>query len=216
MNAYHGCFPEHEKLNNLSDLVNNWSIAPPAPHLSSPVACTSSLGTPMARYLEPSLSQVKHDASTSSPYPGNVDGAGDGGFGLLPSHGHQMKRERLHQDFGVGSEPSLLRPLSGHTSGYHIGLRNPLVGVNKYCSGVPDAPWSTTTRSFSDLVSFGGCLSKPLIDFRGSKSSVRSSASADSRKQGHHDQTSPSVSQKFPSSSFSYISPMVLFKVKTI
>ncbi|MQL87933.1 hypothetical protein Taro_020486 [Colocasia esculenta] len=181
MGTYDGGFTQHEKLNNLSDLVNNWSIAPPAPQLGSP--CISSLGTSMARYLEPNFADVKHESSTSSPYAGT--GAGDVSSGVLPCFGHQMKRERLLQEFGVNSESSLLRPVSSHAGGYHIG---PAVGSNKYCSSgtsVPDAPWSSTTRSFSDLVSFGDCLSKPLIDFRGSKSSVRSSDSADSRKQGH-------------------------------
>uniref|UniRef100_A0A1D1YNB0 Transcription factor bHLH111 n=1 Tax=Anthurium amnicola TaxID=1678845 RepID=A0A1D1YNB0_9ARAE len=175
MNTYNGCFMEHEKLNNLSDLVNNWSIAPPASqacsrHMNSPNTCSSSLSNPMARYMEPGFSHIKHEAHMSPTYSGDGTAASDGSSGAL--YKHQMKRERQHQEF------------SSHNSGYHIGLSSPLAGINKYYgTGVPDAQWSST-RSYSDLVSFGGCLSKPLIDFRGSKSCVRSLDSAENRKQG--------------------------------
>lgn len=155
-----GRYMEHERLTNLSDLVTNWSIAPPDPHgmrqMSSPIACTSSLSTLMGRYVDPTFCNLKQGTPTSS------------------------------------SEPSLLRSIAGFTSMHQLGFSSPPVCVSRYESAAtPEGPWSTT-RNFSDLVSFGNCPGKPLIDFRGPKSSTKSSDSADSRKQGQ--ELSPSVS----------------------
>ena len=150
-NYNNGTMMEPERLTNLSDLVSNWSIAPPIRHFSTP-----------------NMSQIKHEIP-NSPF-------GDRNAGY-----------NLHQ------EPSLLRPFGSSATGssYQVGLNNSMIGLSnkKFCNGFNYA------SNLSDLISFGGCLNKPVMEFRGpTKTSVKGSElSSDSiKKRGY--ETSSSVS----------------------
>jgi len=165
MSSYNnGTMMEPERLTNLSDLVSNWSLAPPNTTYNIP------------HFSTPDMSQIKHEIP-SSPF-------GDRNAGY-----------NLHQD-----QPSLLRPFGSSAMGsFQVGLNNSMIGLsnNKYCKGgnSSDAPWANNARNLSDLISFGGCLNKPIMELRGSaKPSVKGSeVSSDSRKK-HGYETSSSVS----------------------
>lgn len=141
MRSYDGTMLEPDRMTNLSNLVINWSIAPPDPqidHRIAPPSCEVSMDNPSvhSQYLAPSISHVEHEVIPHSQLDscnGMIDGS--------TSH---------HQEFG-----------------YQIGLNSSILGLNnKLCSGLmTDIPWSNT-RSLSDLISFSGCLSKPEVELR--------------------------------------------------
>ncbi|CAL5082896.1 unnamed protein product [Urochloa decumbens] len=123
---------------NLSDLVSNWSIAPPNPRLAdghhrAAAACDNNAAAVAAM------------------------GHGGGKAGLfLDSSGHGGAM--LQQEGGGGQE--FLRPAT--TTGYSsmLGLSS---GSRMYSAGgggaMVDVPWGNnagTARSLSDLISFGG------------------------------------------------------------
>ncbi|OAY79691.1 Transcription factor bHLH111 [Ananas comosus] len=147
MRSYDGTMLEPERMTNLSNLVINWSIAPPDPqidHRIAPPSCEVSMDNPSvhSQYLAPSISHIEHEVIPHSQLDscnGMIDGS------------TSYKEDSHHQEFG-----------------YQIGLNNSILGLNnKLCSGLmTDIPWSNT-RSLSDLISFSGCLSKPEVELRG-------------------------------------------------
>ncbi|XP_068640932.1 uncharacterized protein [Aristolochia californica] len=185
LNNYDGSSMEHESSANLTDLVN-WSIAPPDPQLSrqiTPSACNISLNSSSDRYPEAGLiPQMKQEQHNSSLYSGNGPFAINGNPSYFQCYGHELKGENQHQDL---SDPpsSFTRPMSSVGLGYSHGPS--VTGENsKHYSGLSDVPWSQT-RHFADLISFGGCLSKPLMDLQAStKHSLKGSIPPESKKQG--------------------------------
>ncbi|KAK1305080.1 hypothetical protein QJS10_CPB11g02240 [Acorus calamus] len=138
-----GSFVEHERLTtNLSDLVSNWSIAPPEPQ-TTPSTCQVSVNSPMFR--------------------------------------HEIKEEE--------SQHQVVKPFGSYSNGYQMGLNNvnEVRSYNNKCypSGMSDAPWSNNMRSFSDLISFNGCLNKLPVEARASKPCSKGLASPTIKKQGH-------------------------------
>lgn len=194
LNSYDGSLIGHERSTNNSDLVSKWSIAPPDPQQDqriTPTARNLPLNSTMDRYSDSFLSQMRQDPPISSPFSGN-GGLGNGNLGHLPCYGHELKRE--NQIHGMeASEAQFLRSFSGNGMRLQMGLKNSMIGDSKKCHyGISDVSYSNNARAFSDLISFGGYLNKPLVDFHDSKPCLRSSNSNESRKQGH--ETCSSVS----------------------
>ncbi|XP_058090466.1 transcription factor bHLH111 isoform X2 [Magnolia sinica] len=193
LNGYDGSLIEHERLTHLSDLVSNWSIAPPDPQLDrqiAPATCNISLNSSMDLYLESSssLPQLKQEPQNPSLYLSN-GGLGNRNSGYMPCYGHDVKVESQHHGMEA-SEGAFLRPFNGNGTGYQMGHANSVVGDNsKYYYGMLDVPWSNP-RAFSDYISFSGCLNKPLVDFHASKPCIKGSNSPDGKKQGHETSSS--------------------------
>ncbi|KAJ6839907.1 transcription factor bHLH111-like isoform X2 [Iris pallida] len=166
-----GTIIEPERMTNLSDLVSNWSIAPPNPACSS-VSLNPSMAHP---YSMSNISQIKHE---------------------IPSNMQSYPDMGCYQDPLVSvsvSEPSLLKPIRSDHIGYQVGgLNDSFMGPNKYCGGMTDAPWSSNARNLSDLISFGSSLSKPAMEFRATRPSVKgiSSESSGSKKQAYETSSS--------------------------
>ncbi|EHA8587706.1 transcription factor bHLH111 [Cocos nucifera] len=182
LTSYNGSIMGPERLTNLSDLVSNWSIAPPNPQLNPPSTCSVSINPSMAQYSTSNISHIKHEIPNSPSYPGSGMG-GETNTGYVPCYDHDTKEEsQHHQDMGA-SMPSFLRPFSTNNIGYQTGVGNLLMGLNnKFCSGMTDVLWSNT-RNLSDLISFTDSLNKPAVDLRASKSCIKVSDSSDSKKQ---------------------------------
>lgn len=184
LTSYNGSIIEPERLTNLSDLVSNWSIAPPNPQLNPPSTCNVSINPSMAQYSTSNISHIKHEIPNSPSYPGSGM-VGETNTSYVPCcYDHDTKEEsqHVHQDMGA-SMPSFLRPFSTNNIGYQTGVSNLFMGINnKFCSGMTDVPWSNT-RNLSDLISFTDSLNKPAVEFRASKSYIKVSDSSDSKKQ---------------------------------
>ncbi|XP_077220727.1 transcription factor bHLH111-like [Tasmannia lanceolata] len=165
LHNFDGSFMEHPRLANLTDLVSNWSIAPPDPHLD--------------RQITPNISLNSSLGPPNSPiYSGNVS-VSDGNSGYLASYALDLKGESGKLDMEASEGPFWRSPI-----GYHMGPNSSVVGENTCSYGMSDVPWCGT-RQFSDLISFGGCLNKPLVDFQASnKLSLKGSSSPDSKKNG--------------------------------
>lgn len=161
--------PTEPGLGHLSDLVNNWSIAPPNTNsniIPPPNQCNATI-CPSKRsndYLDSDhVSHIKHENPNSPPYGNNMV-ISDGGV-------------NNYQDFGS--------PVSSFLRSCQLGMNdNPVLGLNnKLCSGLMEAPWCNNgTRSLSDIISFSGSLNKPTIDLKGLKTCVQSSDTVESRK----------------------------------
>ncbi|XP_072957144.1 uncharacterized protein [Typha angustifolia] len=130
---------------NLSDLVSNWSIAPPDPHLAPSAACDAAMA---AHYSASAISHVKHEIPHSPSYR-LVDGSGSTA-GCIPCY------DQFNASDGVG---------------YQIGLNNSVIGLSNKLMN--DVPWSNT-RNLSDLISFSSSFSKPAVEVRASKPYVKS------------------------------------------
>jgi hypothetical protein len=156
--------PTEPGLGHLSDLVNNWSIAPPNTNLIPPSnQCSTTIypSKTVNNYLDSNhASHIKHENS-KSPFCGNNTVISDGGVN--------------YQDFG-SPVSSFLRSCGMNN--------NPVLGLNnKLCSGLMEDPWCNNgTRSLSDITSFSRSLNKPTIDLKGSRTCVLSSDTAESRK----------------------------------
>ncbi|KAJ0968882.1 hypothetical protein J5N97_021759 [Dioscorea zingiberensis] len=148
INNFNGGLMEHERFTNLSDLVKNWSLAPPAnsqfDHVQiapNSLACNIPIN-PMS-----TNSHIKHDLANNGVLSSNY----------LP-YMHEIKMENQHQD---------------HINGYQFGLNNTITGFdNKFHSPIStaDVSWSSSSsRSLSDLISF-----KP-VQFRTSKQVLKGS-----------------------------------------
>lgn len=104
LNSYNnGDLMEPQRLTNLSDLVSNWSIAPPDPHLDHQIASS------------PCFQYIKHGIpnSLANNYPSITGVFGDRNSCYLP-YMHEIKMENRQHDIGS----------SEMFSGYHIGVSN--------------------------------------------------------------------------------------------
>ncbi|XP_043694873.1 transcription factor bHLH111 isoform X2 [Telopea speciosissima] len=177
--GYHGSLMENQRLNNSSNLVSNWSIAPPDPEVERPITmptCNISLNnSSMNQYSEPDFPQMKQNIPNSSSYL--VEG--NRGSSFFPCYGNDLKVE--NQQEIESSRASFQRPFNNNgVAGYQINNSSMGDNNNKYYYGISDAPLASTRN----LLSFSGCLSKPLMDFQASKSSLKALNSPKSEKQG--------------------------------
>nr|QDL88327.1 transcription factor bHLH111 isoform X1 [Cymbidium ensifolium] len=148
LNGYNGGdLIDSERLtSNLSDLVSNWSIAPPNPHIDhqqiSPSTCNVSIDPNSMAYTTSHVSRMKHETPGSPSFPN------------FQSYMHEVIKGDHNQneigDFSFGTAGL----------GSQFGLNNSVIGLNN--SGLmADAPWSIP-RNLSDIISFGS-LNKPCM-----------------------------------------------------
>lgn len=158
-------------LGHLSDLVSNWSIAPPntnpnilaPPNQCNTTICPSKTGNNCLDANHVSL--IKHE-NPNVPSYGNNAVISDGGVD--------------YQDFGS--------PVSSFLRSCQLGMNNnPVLGLNnKLCNSLMEAPWCNNgTRSLTDIISFSGSLNKPTTDLKRFKTCVQSPDTAESRKPRH-------------------------------
>ncbi|KAJ4744304.1 basic helix-loop-helix (bHLH) DNA-binding superfamily protein [Rhynchospora pubera] len=158
-------------LSHLSDLVSNWSIAPPNTNsniVAPPSQCNTTIFPPKTdnNFLDSNhVSHIKHENPN------------------LPSYGSVVMSDGRvnYQDFGS--------PMSSFLRSCQLGMsNNPVLGSvlglnNKLRSGLMEAPWCNNgTRSLSDIISFSGSLSKPTVDLKGFNACAKSSDTTESRK----------------------------------
>ncbi|XP_042507978.1 uncharacterized protein LOC122084043 [Macadamia integrifolia] len=177
--GYHGGLMENQRL-------NNWSIAPPDPEVERPSnmsICNISLNNSSMdhQYSEPDFPQMKqNNIPNSSSYlvEGNRSGSS-----FFPCYENDLKVESQQEI--EPSRASFQRPFntSNGVAGYQIN-NNSSIGDNnnKYYYGISDS--SAPLSSTRNLLSFSGCLSKPLMDFQASKSCLKPLNSPKSEKQG--------------------------------
>lgn len=179
---------------DISEMVSNWSIAPPNPQLDrhvAPSACSFPITPPMAQYSTSNVAHAKHEILHSPSYP-------DGDMARVRSTGHMsyydriIKGESHHQDMGAAAT-SFLRNGVGYHQVSAVGLDNKLCAA-----GTSELPW-TSTRSLSDLISFCGCLNKlPVDGLRPSRPYFKGSDSSDPRKHGHDSSSVSYTKTSFP------------------
>lgn len=148
LNCYHRSTIEPERMTDLSDLVSNWSIAPPAPniddhHIHAPSVRHFSLGPT-------NVSHVKHEIPNSSPSYTRVG---------LSHYYNDVKGESHYQDL-ISVDNSV------------IGLDNKLCS-----SGIMEEYSCSNARNISDLISFSGNINASEVEFRAAKSCSKSSDS---------------------------------------
>ncbi|XP_059649821.1 transcription factor bHLH111 [Cornus florida] len=168
-NGFNETLIESERLNKLSNLVSNWSLAPPDPEVN--------------HQFDPNNCHMKQTISSDSTI--SCKGDINRNFGSLPCYGHDMKVENELQEVEAPNGALFRRSFnSSNGIGYQMGLNNSVVGDNmKYYYGMPDVP-CTNARSFADVISFGSnCLSKPLVDIHAPKPNLKSSNLSDCKKQ---------------------------------
>ncbi|XP_078182749.1 basic helix-loop-helix (bHLH) DNA-binding superfamily protein isoform X1 [Carex rostrata] len=161
--------PTEPGLGHLSDLVSNWSIAPPNTNpniLAPPNQCNNTTIFPSKAgnsCLDANhVSLIKHE-NPNVPSYGNNAVISDGGVD--------------YQDFGS--------PVSSFLRSCQLGMNNnPVLGLNnKLCNGLMEAPWCNNgTRSLTDIISFSGSLNKPTTDLKRFKTCVQGPDTAESRK----------------------------------
>eukprot|EP00268_Persea_americana_P047092 TRINITY_DN4880_c0_g1_i3.p1 TRINITY_DN4880_c0_g1~~TRINITY_DN4880_c0_g1_i3.p1 ORF type:complete len:496 (+),score=82.13 TRINITY_DN4880_c0_g1_i3:200-1687(+) len=184
LNNFDGSLIEPKRLPNSSDLVSNWSIAPPNPQLDNqitPKMRTLSLNSCIDRCLDSSLSQMKQEPHHLSSYS-NTGGLGHMNSGYFPCYEHHLKGELQHQDMEASESP-FLKASNGNCGGYQLGVNNSVIRDAKGYYGMQDASWANS-RAFTDLISFGGRLNQPLVELQASKPCLEGSNSPDSMKQG--------------------------------
>ncbi|XP_062186403.1 uncharacterized protein LOC133889986 isoform X2 [Phragmites australis] len=168
---HHGAAAAPERLTaNLSDLLSNWSIAPPNPCLGdahhragAAVAC---------------------DNATMATSMGHGAKAGlfldSGGVCKHEMGGHSsMLPEAAEGSCGTGGQ-EFLRP-SGLGYSAMIGLSSNMMYGSGAGAGAMDVPWGKnagSARSLSDLISFGGALGKT------EPASAQAKTAAEYKKQG--------------------------------
>ncbi|KAA8532372.1 hypothetical protein F0562_032373 [Nyssa sinensis] len=184
-NGFNESLIESERLNKLSNLVSNWSIAPPDPEVNNqfdPRSCSISLGSGMDQYSQSALCHVKPTVSDSTSCGGGINR----NFGSISCYGHDLKVENEHRDFD--SPGALLRRSSFNSDGigYQVGLNSSILGDNgKYYYGITDMP-CTNPRSFTDVITFSTSLTKPLVDIHPTKPFIKSLNLSDCKKQVLH------------------------------
>ncbi|KAM0946821.1 putative transcription factor bHLH family [Dioscorea sansibarensis] len=184
-NNFNGSLMEHERLTNLSDLVKNWSIAPPAAnsHFDS-LPCNVTLNPFVHSHIKTELLPSINEGNSSNYLP----------------YMHDIKMENQHHQNIIGSSapPSSVMSqfLNGSTGmGYHVSVNdhnnnnhnnnnNNLENTfNNAMRSSSDVSWSGSSRSLSDFRSF-----KP-VQFRTCKQvAVKGSdhsSSQDTKKQGY-------------------------------
>lgn len=166
-NGFNDAIFENERLSKLSNLVSSWSIAPPEPeinHQFGPHACNISLSS--------STTVDHHQYSQSTVTDVRMNGS-------HLYYGHDMKVDERRP-----IEPLIRRSMNGGNGvGYQMGINNSMnVGDNgKYYYGLPD-------------MSFGSCLSKPLVDVSAPKSLMKNNLNLSDCKKPSSLQTSYPVS----------------------
>ncbi|KAM7487854.1 hypothetical protein LguiB_025338 [Lonicera macranthoides] len=162
-NGFNDAIFENERLSKLSNLVSNWSIAPPEPeinHQFGPHGCNISLSS--------STTFDHHQYSQSTVMDVRTNG-------LHSCYGHDMKVDERRP-----IEPLIRKSMNGVNGvGYQMGINNSMnVADNgKYYYGLPD-------------MSFGSCLSKPLVDVSASKSLTKNNLNLSDCKKPSSLQTS--------------------------
>ncbi|KAJ3678660.1 hypothetical protein LUZ60_002463 [Juncus effusus] len=161
--------PSEPGLNHLSDLVSNWSIAPPNPNLNIVAQPNMPCNSTMCNnYLDTNnISHIKNENANNSDSYGN--------------------NTTVNINEGGGNYQEFGSPVTSFLRSYQFGMNdnNPVLGLNnKLCSGLMEVPWSNNgaRNHLSDLISFSGSPSKPLVDLKGLKSCVKSSDSVESNK----------------------------------
>ncbi|CAK9177388.1 unnamed protein product [Ilex paraguariensis] len=169
--GYNDTLIDSERLNRLSNLVSNWSIAPPDPQVTQqfdPRACSNSLSSNINQYSQPNFCSIKQPANSIRSF-----------F----RQGHDLKVEDDHREIDA-TRALCRRSFNSNGIRYQMGNNNSIVGENgKYYFGGLDVP-CTNTRNFSDAVSFNSCLSKPLVDINASKPLLKTMNISDSKRQG--------------------------------
>ncbi|XP_034681154.1 transcription factor bHLH111 [Vitis riparia] len=183
-NGFSENFIGSERLTKLSDLVSNWSIAPPDPevnHQFDPQICNMSLSSPMdIQYSQPDLCHMKLTFNESA----SCGMGASRNSGLLSCYRHDQKVENDHHEIGSSPGPLLRRPCQSNGIGYQFGLNGSIVGDNgKYYYGIPNTTCSNP-RNFADVISFSSRLCKPLVDSRESKPCLKPLSLSDCKKQG--------------------------------
>ncbi|OAY29395.1 transcription factor bHLH111 [Manihot esculenta] len=176
----HHSFIESERVTKLSNLVRNWSIAPPDPGVEvsretiDPITCNISLSSSLNHYTHP---QTYSDSASFGTGMNRKSG-------FLSCYGHDLKVENEHRHVDI---PGYIfrRSFNGNGIGNHIGLSSGSVVADnsKYYHGVPDNT-CTSARTFTDGAAFNGRYSKPLIDIQGPKPFFKSLNLSDCGKQG--------------------------------
>ncbi|KAJ4974539.1 hypothetical protein NE237_007713 [Protea cynaroides] len=181
--GYHGSLMENQRLNNYSNLVSNWSLAPPDPEVDPQVTmptCNISLNNSSMDQQYSSEPDFPHQMKQNNiPNSSSYLVAGNRGSSFFPCYGHDSKVE--NQQEIESSRASFQRSFNSNGVGYQIN--NSMIGDNhnnKYHYGISNAPLSSTRN----LLSFNGCLSKPLVDFQASKPCLRTLNSPKIEKQG--------------------------------
>ncbi|KAK9275286.1 hypothetical protein L1049_022548 [Liquidambar formosana] len=177
---------ESERLTRLSNLVSNWSIAPPDPEVDRQFErqpCNNiSLSSSSDQYLPLDLCHMKQTFGDSACGMGTNRNSG-----LYSSYGHDLKVENEYREIEVPGSALFRRSFdSTNRNGYHqLGLNSSMVGdnSNNYYYGMHDAPCANE-RKLTDVLSFKGRLGKPLVDLHASKPSLKSSNLSDCKKQG--------------------------------
>ncbi|KAK6931809.1 hypothetical protein RJ641_003602 [Dillenia turbinata] len=176
LNGFSESLTESERLNKLSNLVSNWSIAPPNNPEFNPRACNYiSLNTCMDN--QPAFCHMKQSFSNSSP---SASGLTDRNPSLTY---HSPKLEAPEQQ-EVEMLTTLFRRPFGNSNGFgcQIGLNNSIVGENsRFYQGTVMDPPSSNMRNFTNL-SYTGCLTKPLVDIHTTKPCLKSPNLSDCKK----------------------------------
>uniref|UniRef100_A0A5B7BDD8 BHLH domain-containing protein n=1 Tax=Davidia involucrata TaxID=16924 RepID=A0A5B7BDD8_DAVIN len=135
-NGFNESLIESERPKKQSNLVSNWSIAPPDPEVN--ISLSSTL---MDQYYSRSdLYHVKQMVSDSI----------NSNFGSFLCCDHDLKVENDYHEI-EGPEALFRRSFNGNGIGYQMSLNNSLVGDNsKYYYGIPDMPCNNpTTKSLN-------------------------------------------------------------------
>ncbi|KAF5750045.1 transcription factor bHLH [Tripterygium wilfordii] len=150
---------EGERLTKLSNLVSNWSLAPPDPEVKFDTqTCNIS--------LSPSINHYNSQQ-------------GQGNLGFLPCYGNEMKLENEIEAPGT----FLRRPIIGNGIRYQMGL-NSLGDNDKYYYGMNGtSPCADSARNFADVVSFNSRFGKPLMDIQVPKHCFKSLTMPHPKKQ---------------------------------
>ncbi|XAR48017.1 hypothetical protein NMG60_11030698 [Bertholletia excelsa] len=158
------------RLNKLSNLLSNWSIAPPQPEISHQYdlrACDISLSPSCGREMSGKL----------------------GSFSNF--HGHEMKVKGENTEVGAlfGQQFNTNR-----VDQYPIGVNSSLVGENnKFYYGIQDVTCNAAPRNLVDVMGFNSLATKVPCDIHGSKSALRSLNLSDCKKQGIQASSQPTM-----------------------
>ncbi|KAK9106445.1 hypothetical protein Syun_022456 [Stephania yunnanensis] len=210
-NNNNGGFLEQERLNNLSNLVSNWSIAPPYPDdinrqitLQQTRNMSLMINSMDHNYTSSSADHHPHDVShhhqmkqslnnSTSSY-GVVQGH-NGNSGFFPCYGHDQLKEDSHvqqhdEEMESSEDTSFQRLLKSNNMRHHLGNNSSAIGENKYYYGESESSWPST-RSLSDTITFNGCMNKQLMDLQPSnnkpcnlKTTSSTSSAESNKKQG--------------------------------
>ncbi|GFY90982.1 hypothetical protein Acr_07g0011780 [Actinidia rufa] len=151
-NGFNESLIESERLTKLSNLVNNWSIAPPDSGINHPFdsqSCNISLSSTMDRFSPSDLRHMKQRMSNSDLYSG---------------YGHEMK---VKDEYQIGLNNSLV----GNNKYYYgvaetdtASVLGETIGYIKYLQEQVQDPWGGLDRKdrggdiMFDLKSRGLCL----------------------------------------------------------